>query len=116
MSFRTLAFALAMAWCLLDSHGEIARGHCETTSNKASAEALFNEGRRLVQVGQLAQACQKFAASEKLEPAVGTLLNLASCNERQGRIASAWANYRDAAGLAKGRGENDRQDFAAKRA
>jgi hypothetical protein len=116
MFSRSFVFAAAAASFALDHHGELASARAEVATGKATAEALFNEGRRLTEAGQLSEACQKFAASERLDPAVGTLLNLGSCNERQGRIASAWANYRDAANLAKGRGERERQEFASRRA
>jgi hypothetical protein len=61
--------------------------------NKAAAEAAFKEARRLLGQGNVAEACPKFEASLKLDPALGTQLNLADCYERVGRTASAWANF-----------------------
>jgi serine/threonine-protein kinase len=69
-------------------------------SNKVAAEALFEEGRRLLSEGKVADACPKFADSQGLDPSPGTLLNLASCYEKLGMTASAWATYREAASLA----------------
>ena len=60
-------------------------------SNKATAEALFTEGRALATSGKCAEAIPKFQASQKLDPGVGTLLNLAECYEQVGKTASAWA-------------------------
>jgi len=34
---------------------------------------LFNEGRKLLQAGKLAEACAAFESSQKLEPAITTL-------------------------------------------
>jgi hypothetical protein len=66
-----------------------------TPSDPASAEVLFRAGRALVDAGDYHHACEKFAESLRLERASGTLLNLADCEEHTGRIATAWAHYRD---------------------
>src|SRR6185369_2421775 len=42
-------------------------------------------------------ACEQFRASDKLDAAVGTELNLADCEEKRGHLASAWELYRTAA-------------------
>jgi len=77
------------------------------SSSKVTAEALFEDGRRLMTEGKYADACPKFAASERLDPSTATLLNLASCYERQGRTATAWATYKEAASAANAVGRND---------
>jgi hypothetical protein len=82
------------------------------SSNKAAAEALFVEGRRLVNEGHYAEACPKFEASQKLDPGLGTMLNLADCYERIGKTASAWAQYREAIPLARAAGASEREDMA----
>lgn len=82
----------------------------------AAAEQLFRQGRDLVARRDYAAACPKFEASWKLDPALGTLLNLASCYEKSDRLASAWARYREAADLAGKRQEKQRQQFAAEHA
>lgn len=66
----------------------------------AAAESLFEEGRRLMNSGNFAAACQKLEESQRLEPAGGTLMNLALCHEKMGRTASAWAEFK--AGYALG--------------
>ena len=76
------------------------------------AEALFQEGRRLTSEGRYAEACPKFAESHRLEPAIGTLLNLAACHAAEGKTASAWSELTSA--LAQGQRANrtDVTDFA----
>jgi hypothetical protein len=82
---------------------------------RASAEALFQEGVRLSKRNQLEEACKKFAASDALDVAVGTLLRLADCRERTGRFASAWARFREARSLAELQGMTERARIAAVR-
>lgn len=82
----------------------------------ATAEQLFEEGRSLMDKGRFGEACPKLAESHRLDPGVGTLLNLAECYEKQGRTASAWATYLDAETLATRLNQAPRATFAAQRA
>ena len=66
-------------------------------ADAAAGETLFREGRRLMKVGDLAAACAKFEESQRLDPAPGTLANLADCEEKLGRLASAWQHWRSTA-------------------
>ena len=78
------------------------------------AETLFRQGRAAVEGGDLATACSKFSQSYRLDPAPGTLLNLADCEERRGQLANAWQHFialRDT--LAP---TDDRRELAQKRA
>ncbi|MFO0588251.1 MAG: hypothetical protein U0441_11955 [Polyangiaceae bacterium] len=68
--------------------------------NAAAAEALFVEGRKLLQAKDFDAACPKLAESHRLDPATGTLLALALCLEGQGKTASAWAAYSEVAARA----------------
>jgi hypothetical protein len=60
-------------------------------------EAAFRDGRRLLKAGQVAAACERFGDSMRADPAPGTLANLADCEERLGRVASAWRHWQQAA-------------------
>ncbi len=65
----------------------------------AGAEALFLAGRDAVTRGDYGAACPKFAESNRLDPAAGTLINLADCEEHLGALASAWDHWKEAVEL-----------------
>lgn len=81
-----------------------------------AAEAFFAEGRELLKEQKFAEACSKFEASQRLDPAIGTLMNLADCYERSGRFASAWVAFREAAGAASSAHQAPRAAHARERA
>lgn len=60
------------------------------------ADALFRSAKDAMGRGDLATACTQFRESERLEPAPGTLLNLAECEERSGKLAVALAHVQEA--------------------
>jgi serine/threonine-protein kinase len=83
---------------------------------KIAAEALFDEGKRLMLEGKFAAACEKLEESERVDPAIGTLLYLAECYEKSGRPASAWATFREAASAARASGQLERARVGQERA
>lgn len=78
----------------------------------AIAEQLFRDGRDLLEAGKVDQACEKFAESQRVAPAPGTLLNLAVCREKQGKTATAWSLFADVAAEALRSGDAARAKFA----
>jgi hypothetical protein len=82
----------------------------------ATAQLLFDEGRRRMAQGDFANACPKLAESQRLSPAVGTEFNLADCWEHVGKLASSWDAFLDVADLTHRRGEAEREQAARQRA
>src|SRR5258706_10587195 len=80
------------------------------------ADETFHAGRELMKDGKLAEACPKFEESQRADPAAGTLLALAYCQEVSGLLASAHSNYLAAANLAATEGQADKQKAAGERA
>jgi len=95
--------ALSSAWAPMAS---------AQSAESQAAEALFRQAKALMEKGDLAPACEKFAASQALEPGLGTLLYLGDCYERAGRFASALATFREATTLAVERGDAARLRLA----
>ena len=89
---------------------------CVANAQQALAESLFQQARDLLEQGKVAEACPKFAESQRLDPATGTLLGLALCHEQEGKLASAWAEFVEAQGMAKRDGQQKRQQFAKQKA
>src|SRR5262245_37669831 len=86
LRFTSLAFATA---CALSPKAARAQA-------SPAAEALFRSGREALDHGDYERACKQLRESDRIEPAVGTELNLATCEEKRGNIATAWQLYRAA--------------------
>ena len=108
MSLRKPA-AVAAAILAVALGPSIARAQ---SNNAMVAEALFEEGQKLMDAGKTKEACEKFASSQKLDPATGTLLNLAACHEKQGLVATAWLEFNDALAQSQRSGDKSRIEFA----
>ncbi len=85
-------------------------------ASAAHADALFREGRTLLDAKRYDEACPKLAESQKEDPGAGTLLALALCHEGQGKTATAWSDLNEAAALGKKVGRDDLAAAAQKRA
>jgi len=84
-------------------------------TEKAAAEALFQEGTTLMAEQKYAAACAKFEASQAIESGLGVKLWLADCYDHEGRTASAWALFSEAASLAHQSGQTERERAASER-
>lgn len=102
---------LALALVLLASPAWSA----PTAVEKSTADALFKEGKKLMEAKDWDAACPKLVESAKLQPGGGVQLALAICHESQGRLATAVSDYREALALAKRDKRKDREDIASKK-
>ena len=63
----------------------------------AAAEELFRQGRAAAEKRDYLRACEKFRESNRLDAALGTLFNIADCEEKIGRLATSWTLFREVA-------------------
>jgi hypothetical protein len=89
-----------------------AKARAQSAEDKAAAESAFEEGKRLMVAHAYAEACPKFAESLRRDPGIGTMLGLADCFEKNGQTASAWAEFREAAGASARK--SDRREALAR--
>lgn len=102
---RALIEATSVTLCIL-----VATSPAQAQS--AKAEALFDDGNRLMAGGKLAEACEAFEASNQLDPRAGTLIRLGECREQNRQLASAWSAYKRALARVK---DPRKREFAAAR-
>jgi hypothetical protein len=67
--------------------------HAQAGVNVTQAEALFNQGKDLINQKKYHEACERFAASYKLDEQNSTMLALAACHDLEGKTATAWGEY-----------------------
>ncbi len=80
----------------------------------AQALVLFKQGRTALGNRDYEAAWTAFDESSRLDPRVGTLLNLADCEEHLGRLARAYAHWQQAIDRARLDGDK-RLDFLSQR-
>lgn len=80
-----------------------------------NAQLLFEQGRDLLKLGNVEEACPKLEQSVSLEVATGALLALAMCHEKAGKFATAWAEYGDVQRRAARDGQEAREQWASER-
>jgi hypothetical protein len=85
-------------------------------TDRALAQQLFKDARALMASGRAAEACPNFAESDRLDPEIGTHLNLALCHEAIGKTASAWVEFGEVADRADAQHDAERANFARQHA
>jgi hypothetical protein len=115
---RRLGIALGLTIALGLSTG-VARGQPArpdvSGADHALAQSLFDRGRELMEKGDFPSACPLLAESQRIDPAGGTLTNLAVCHEQAGKLATAYAEFNEALSQAIREGRKDRQKIAEER-
>lgn len=91
---RWLGLCLVIAFCSGLSSAAVAQDGL-AGPDPVAAE-LFRQGRDLIKQAKWQEGCDKLAASMRRYAAASTLMNLARCDEHEGRIASAWVKYQRA--------------------
>lgn len=84
----------------------------QSPSPKERADQLFGEAMSLFEAKKIAPACAKFAASYRLDPANGTLQNLATCHEAEGKPVLAWREWSELVTRASNAGQPARVTLA----
>jgi hypothetical protein len=106
--FAVLVATLTLSYARLgEAQSEVKQG------DAATAEALFQRGRDAFAAEDWDTACKSFEESFNLDHAAGTAMNLASCEEKRGKLASAWEAWHQALRLLPR--TDRRREFAEKR-
>ena len=109
MSQHRYSFALIAT---LTGLGLVVPRAAHAQSDKTAAEALFQDGKRLMGEGKYSEACPKLDESNKIDPGAGTLTALALCHRGEGKTATAWSEFKEVISLARRDGRKDREQVA----
>lgn len=96
MTSKSLTSILG-ATALVAVLGASTPARAQGAQSKAAAEALYQEGLRLMSQNKFDEACPKFVDARHLDESNGTILALATCFDKGGKTASAWALYKELA-------------------
>jgi tetratricopeptide (TPR) repeat protein len=89
------------------------RAAATSEQDEQGAQELFQLGRQAMAAGNLVEACGLFARSNDLSPALGSLLNLADCEEKSGQIPEACQHWLEAAERARASNQGARSQVAS---
>ncbi|MBL8742979.1 MAG: hypothetical protein JNK04_17845, partial [Myxococcales bacterium] len=76
------------------------------------AAVLAREAETLLSAGKTAEACDKLEESQSLDPRGATLLDLALCREKEGRLGTAYLLFDQAEKVATEEKRTDRANTA----
>jgi hypothetical protein len=110
MGLSTRVAATLGAIALAASITSIARA--DDALKEGRAADLFKQGRTLMEQGKTEEACAAFRASKELVQKAVTLINLAQCDEKLGKTASALGEFTKGLSLAKDEKNEERVDIA----
>jgi len=82
------------------------------SADEPAAQALFEEGRKDLDRGDYEAACKKLRASWDASDALGPLLNLADCEEKRGKLATALALWQKGSERLAQRSNDERAEIA----
>lgn len=95
-----LRLRVAVALALSVAVSTVATAQPASSDAQKRADTLFSQGQRFLKNKEYAVACAAFEQSQKLDPAIGTQLNIALCYEQWGHPAAAYQAFLEAARLA----------------
>jgi len=104
---HTLFFLAALATSSIASTAS-----ADGALNDARAQDLFKQGRTLIDQGKTEEACAAFRASYELVKKAVTVINLAQCDEKLGKFASALGEFSQGLSLAKQENNKERVEIA----
>lgn len=111
-SLRFATYLALSATVFAASSGARAEERAGDAHELGRAEALFAAGKQRLASNDYVAACSLLAQSYLLDPATGSLLALALCHERQGKLGSALHEYEEAVDRSRREQRGDREQAA----
>lgn len=102
-------YAPSRAWAQTPGSSPSSASGATDPATVQRADAYFEQGRALFDLGHYEEACAKFELSNQLDPSPGTLLNLGNCYEPQGDLVRAIEHFERAFDDAQERSDSRRK-------
>jgi hypothetical protein len=108
----SISFVALLALALASQRAAADDGSTTSIRRPSKADELFSRGKERLAASDYAAACPLLAESYQLDPATGSMLALAICHERQGKLGSALHDYQEVVTRSRAENRPDREEAA----
>jgi hypothetical protein len=108
----SVSFVALLALASASQRAAADDGSTTSIRRPSKADELFSRGKERLAVNDYAAACPLLAESYQLDPATGSMLALAICHERQGKLGSALRDYQEVVTRSRAENRPDREQAA----
>ena len=84
----------------------------QAQNSPAQADAAYQEAKKLLAEGKQSEGCKKLDEANRFYPRIETMLEVAECHDKEGKIATALAEYKEVVAQARKDKRPDKEKVA----